>query len=89
MIRWPTRRRSRLILGTLMVVAAGVGLVLIAYLTPLMAVRSTDIRDNGSVPADEILRVAAVPQGTPLLQVDTRAVAQRVAGIPSDRKSVV
>ncbi len=83
MIRWPTRRRSRLILGTLMVVAAGVGLVLIAYLTPLMSVRSTDILDNGSVPADEILRVAAVPQGTPLLQVDTRAVAQRVATIPS------
>ena len=30
-----------------------------------------------------ILRVAAVPSGTPLLQVVTRAVAQRVATIPS------
>ncbi|MCZ4534983.1 FtsQ-type POTRA domain-containing protein [Gordonia terrae] len=83
MIRWPQRRRSRVVLGTLMVVAAGVGLVLIAYLTPLMSVRGTDVRDNGSIPADEILRIAAVPSGTPLLQVDTRAVAQRVATIPS------
>ncbi|MBD0860092.1 FtsQ-type POTRA domain-containing protein [Gordonia sp. zg691] len=83
MIRWPARRRSRLVLGTVMVVAAGVGLVLIAYLTPLMSVRSTDVRDNGAVAADEIRRVAGVASGTPLLQVDTRAVAQRVAGIPS------
>jgi len=82
-IGWPTRRRSRLLLGTLMVVAAGVGLVLIAYLTPLMSVRSTDIRESGSVPTDEILRAAAVPHGTPLLQVDTKAVAQRIATIPT------
>ncbi|MEO9327601.1 cell division protein FtsQ/DivIB [Gordonia aurantiaca] len=83
MIRWPTRRRSRLLLGTMMVVAAGVGLVLIAYLTPLMAVRSTEIRENGSVPSDEILAAAAVAPGTPLLQVDTKSVAQRIATIPS------
>lgn len=76
-------RRSRLLFGTLMVILIGVGLVLIAYLTPLMSMRSTEVRDNKAVPTDEILRVAEVPEGTPLLQVDTRAVAQRVAAIPS------
>ena len=35
-------RRSRLLFGTLMVILIGVGLVLIAYLTPLMSVRSTE-----------------------------------------------
>lgn len=75
--------RMRRLYAATMVVAVVVGLVLIAYLTPLMSVRSTDVQDNKVVPTDEILRVAQVSDGTPLLQVDTRAVAQRIAAIPS------
>ncbi|AZG43708.1 cell division protein FtsQ/DivIB [Gordonia insulae] len=76
-------RRSRLLLGTLAVVVVVVGLGLIAYFTPLMSVRSTDVQDNRAVPTDQIIGAARVPNGTPLLQVDTQAVAQRIAAIPS------
>lgn len=76
-------RRPRLLLGTLAVIVVVVGLGLIAYYTPLMAVRSTDVRANQAVPADQIVGAADVADGTPLLQVDTQAVAQRIAAIPS------
>ncbi|MDL9944416.1 FtsQ-type POTRA domain-containing protein [Gordonia sp. ABSL11-1] len=76
-------QRSRLLLGTLLVVVVVVGLGLIAYFTPLMSVRSTDVVANRAVATDEIVGAAHVPDGTPLLQVDTQAVAQRIAAIPS------
>lgn len=81
--RGPRRRGPRLLLGTLAVVVVIVGLGLIAYLTPLMSVRSTDVYDNNAVSIEQILDAARVPHGTPLLQVDTRSVAQRIAAIPS------
>ncbi|MGV9710194.1 cell division protein FtsQ/DivIB [Gordonia sp. NPDC003424] len=79
------RRRSgrKLLLGTLAVIAVVVGLVLVAYLSPLMSVRSTDVNATRAMSRDDVVAAAAVPTGTPLLQVDTRAVAQRVAAIPS------
>ncbi|GAA3691539.1 cell division protein FtsQ/DivIB [Gordonia hankookensis] len=78
-----TSRRSRLLLGTVLVIVVVVGLGLIAYFTPLMSVRSTDVHDNRAVPTDEIVGAARVADGTPLLQVDTHQVAQRIAAIPS------
>ncbi|NED62811.1 FtsQ-type POTRA domain-containing protein, partial [Streptomyces sp. SID10244] len=78
-----TSRRSRLLLGTVLVIVVVVGLGLIAYFTPLMSVRSTDVNDNRAVPTDEIVGAARVADGTPLLQVDTHQVAQRIAAIPS------
>lgn len=85
MNRPTTRRRrgARLLFGTLTVIAVVIGLVLIAYLSPLMSVRSTDINDLRAVPRDQILSAAQVPTGTPLLQVDTASVAARIAAIPS------
>ncbi|MFW0792889.1 FtsQ-type POTRA domain-containing protein [Gordonia sp. CPCC 205515] len=77
------RRGPRLLLGTLAVIAVVVGLILIAYLTPLMSVRSTDVNAVSAVSRDEIVAAAKVPEGTPLLQVDTAAVAARIAAIPS------
>ncbi|MEE3852451.1 FtsQ-type POTRA domain-containing protein [Gordonia sp. LSe1-13] len=76
-------RRPRLLLGTLAVIVVVAGLAAIAYFTPLMAVRSTDVQSNEAVPADQIIGAARVADGTPLLQVDTQAVAQRIAAIPS------
>lgn len=84
MTRWgQVGRGPRLLLGTIAVVIVIVGLALIAYFTPLMSVRSTDIAGTKAVGRAEILHAAGVPDGTPLLQVDTREVAQRVAAIPS------
>lgn len=61
------------------IVVVGLGLVL--YFTPIMSVRSTVITGLGAVTQEEVEQAAAVAPGTPLLQVDTDAVAERVATI--------
>lgn len=61
------------------VVVVGAGLLL--YFTPIMAARSTVITGLVTVTPEEIETAAAVQPGTPLLQIDTDAVAERVATI--------
>jgi cell division protein FtsQ len=61
------------------VVAVGLGLLL--YFTPIMAARVTVITGLTTVTQDEVEQAAAVAPGTPLLQIDTDAVAERVATI--------
>jgi cell division protein FtsQ len=63
----------------LTVVSVGLGLVL--YFTPLMSVRGLEIDGLDAVPRDEVVAAVAVPTGTPLLQVDTDKVANRIATI--------
>ena len=65
--------------ASLSVLAVALGLVL--YFTPIMSVRSIVVSGLSALPQDQVLAVAAVPSGTPLLQVDTDAVAERVATI--------
>lgn len=61
------------------IVVVGLGLVL--YFTPIMSVRSTVITGLGAVTQEEVAQAAAVQPGTPLLQVNTDTVAERVATI--------
>ena len=61
------------------VVVVGAGLLL--YFTPIMAARSTVIDGLVTVTPEEVEAAAAVQSGTPLLQVDTDVVAERVATI--------
>jgi cell division protein FtsQ len=61
------------------VVVVGAGLLL--YFTPIMAARVTQITGLATITQDEVLQAAAVSPDTPLLQVDTDAVADRVATI--------
>lgn len=61
------------------VVAVALGLVL--YFTPLMSVRNLAVSGATAVPQEQVLAAAAVAPDTPLLQVDTDAVAERVATI--------
>nr|WP_205864039.1 FtsQ-type POTRA domain-containing protein [Planosporangium mesophilum] len=73
-------------LGVLALLAAlgGVG-----YATPVLGV--TDIRVTGArlVTADQVRAAARVAPGTPLVRVDTGAVARRVGGLPAvDRATV-
>lgn len=63
----------------LSVVVVGLGLLL--YFTPVMSVRNTVVTGLGAVTQEEIVAAAAVAPGTPLLQVNTDNVAERVAGI--------
>ncbi|HZA12784.1 cell division protein FtsQ/DivIB [Mycobacterium sp.] len=63
----------------LTVVAVGLGLLL--YFTPVMAARNVVVEGIAAVPRDEVVQAAAVRPGTPLLQIDTDVVADRVATI--------
>jgi cell division protein FtsQ len=69
-----------LICGTIITVIA-VGLGLLLYFTPIMSVRNLIVDGLQAVPRDEVVAAVAVPTGTPLLQVDTDKVANRVASI--------
>jgi cell division protein FtsQ len=58
-----------------------VGLGLLLYFTPIMAARSTVITGLATITPEEVEQAAAVKSDTPLLQIDTDAVAERVATI--------
>lgn len=63
----------------LSVLAVALGLLL--YFTPIMSARDIVVVGIGAVTREEVLDAAAVAPGTPLLQIDTDAVAERVATI--------
>lgn len=69
------------VVWTILLTLLSVALGLVLYFTPLMSARSVDVRGTGVVTRDEVLAAAQVTIGTPLLQIDTDAVADRVAGI--------
>ena len=60
---------------------AGVGLGLVLYFTPVMSVRSIVIDGIQAMSRAEVVAAVAVRPHTPLLQVDTEKVADRVATI--------
>jgi cell division protein FtsQ len=63
----------------LMLVATALGLIL--YFTPLMSARDIVVVGTGEVTRDEVVAVSEVPAGTPLLQINTDVVAEKVAAI--------
>lgn len=71
----------RLLIWLVVLTVTGVALGLVLYFTPTMSARSLVVVGTGEVSRDEVVAVAAVRPGTPLLQIDTDAVADRVAGI--------
>ena len=60
---------------------AGLALGLLLYFTPVMSARGVVVTGIGAVTREEVIDAAQVRLGTPLLQIDTGAVADRVAGI--------
>lgn len=76
-----TVRGLKVMMWSALVSVVVVGLGLLLYFTPIMSVRNTVVTGVGVLTQDEVVTVAAVAPGTPLLQVDTDAVAERVAGI--------
>jgi cell division protein FtsQ len=86
------RRRRRALRWAVAVVAVVV-LVLaggwVALGTDVLAARSVDVVGNRSLADSDVRRAAAVPMGTPLARLDTRAVARRVRTLaPVDTVSV-
>ncbi len=74
------RRKVFLIATAVVVVFGGLGAAL--WFSPLMSVRQVEYVGDGFLTAEEVLPVAGIEDGTPLLRVDTAAAARRVAGIP-------
>lgn len=76
-----TVRGLKLLTWLIVLTIVSVGLGLILYFTPVMSARSLVITGIGAVTREEVVDAAKVRLGTPLLQINTDQVADRVAGI--------
>ena len=74
-------RGLKLALATIGLTVLTVALGLVLYFTPVMSARSVIVTGIGAVTRDEVLGAAQVRLGTPLLQINTDGVADRVAAI--------
>ncbi|ORV03565.1 cell division protein FtsQ [Mycobacterium bohemicum] len=74
-------RGLKMLLATVLLTLLGVGLALVLYFTPAMSARSIVVTGIGAVTREEVLDAAQVRPGTPLLQINTNQVADRVAAI--------
>ena len=81
-LRRRRRRTNRIYLGIgLCVLLVLVGYVVL-YFAPVLAVRRVEVSGLRTIGPEIVQKRAGVATGTPLLQVDTHAVARRVAGVP-------
>ncbi len=76
-----TVRGLKQVVGMVLLAVVAIGLGSILYFTPLMSARDIVVSGTGAVPTEEVLAAAQVVPGTPLLQIDTDEVADRVATI--------
>ena len=74
-------RGLKMLLVSVVLALVGVGLGLILYFTPAMSARDIVVTGIGAVTREEVLDAARVRPGTPLLQINTDQVADRVAAI--------
>jgi cell division protein FtsQ len=74
-------RGLKMLLLSVLLTVVGVGLALILYFTPAMSARNIIVTGTGVVTREEIVEAAQVRVGTPLLQINTNQVADRVAAI--------
>lgn len=74
-------RGLKMVLLSVLAALLAIGLGLILYFTPVMSARTVAVIGTDVVTQQEVLDVAQVRVGTPLLQIDTDQVADRVATI--------
>jgi cell division protein FtsQ len=74
-------RGLKLVLMTVALIVVTVALGLTLYFTPVMSARNIVVTGIGVVTRDQVLDAAKVQPGTPLLQINTDQVADRVAAI--------
>ena len=74
-------RGLKMLLWSVLLIVIGVGLGLVLYFTPAMSARNIVVTGIGAVTREEVLDAAQVRPGTPLLQINTNQVADRVAAI--------
>src|SRR6202012_4846116 len=71
----------KLFLLSLLLIVATTAVGLVLYFTPVMSARSIIVTGIGAVTREEVLGAAQVRLGTPLLQINTDGVADRVAAL--------
>jgi cell division protein FtsQ len=76
-----TVRGLKVLMWTALASVIVVGLGLLLYFTPVMSARDIVVVGLGAVTQEEVASAVAVEPGTPLLQIDTDTVAERVATI--------
>lgn len=74
--------RLRTVLVGAGVVVALLASIAVAWFSPLLSMRTVEVTGIGVVTLDEVVSALDVPEGTPLLQIDTAAAAQRIAALP-------
>lgn len=74
-------RGLKMLLASVLLALVGVGLGFVLYFTPAMSARNIVVTGTGAVTREEVLDAARVRPGTPLLQINTNQVADRVAAI--------
>ena len=78
-LRPPSRR---MVLSGLAVAGVVVVLALVAWFTPVLAVRTVTIEGLVTVPEKQVRDAAQVPGGVSMLRLNTEEIAHRVAAIP-------
>lgn len=76
------RRRATTLALAGLAVAVVAALVYVVGFSPVLAVEDVQVAGTKVATADEVRQAAAVSRGTPLVQVDVAAVAERVSGLP-------
>ncbi|MGV0717322.1 FtsQ-type POTRA domain-containing protein [Mycolicibacterium sp. XJ662] len=76
-----TVRGLKMLMWTALISVVVVGLGLLLYFTPVMSARNVAVVGLDAIPEEQVIDAAAVAPGTPLLQVNTDSVAERVAMI--------
>ena len=82
-VRRKKRRNNRIAGAAALVAVIAVLGYLAVYFLPVLAVRSVEVTGVPEEQQAEVVERASVSNGTPLLQVDSRNVAQRVSVIPN------
>jgi len=60
-------------------------LVVLAWFTPVLSVRTVRVDGLAAVSEEEVRTRLEIPDGRSMLRIDTTAIAQRVAAIPKVR----
>jgi len=74
--------RVRTVLVGAGVVVVILGVIAVAWLSPLLSVRTVEVVGAEMISQEDVIAQLAVAEGTPLLRVDTAAAARRVAELP-------
>ncbi|MBF6439177.1 cell division protein FtsQ/DivIB [Nocardia cyriacigeorgica] len=56
--------------------------IVVAWFTPLLSVRTVQIQGLSAVPEEQVRELLEIPDGQSMLRIDTAAMAARVASIP-------